>query len=231
MIAMSLLDGIYLELVKFGLNAALALIITVLGLYVGRVVSFWWAVRQKHRELDFTLARQLDELYGELVAVLRLWRVSVNKYGYNYENNHQRWSLLERATKAESGIEATFLTFASERALESEELELLSRFRQACQTVRESIRDGNDIEWWRQRDPKYVAFKKLAAMVARQLVAGEHWKSPSIRRMLFSNRLVTLGIPTTKAASESITKITTDTWKDSWWKGIEKYEAMTVVGR
>jgi len=62
------------------LKAALALPVAGATLaatwLIGNRQSHRWTVRQKHRELDLMASRKLDELYGELLAVGRLWVVT-----------------------------------------------------------------------------------------------------------------------------------------------------------
>jgi hypothetical protein len=154
-------DSVLIEVIKAGFN--LALLAT--GWLVGQKIIANWDLRKKQRELDVSSSVQFQQLYGELKEVGRLWRESkkpnANKIGLPHD---LRWSLLAKATAAESKYEAVVMKLASERLLNNLELTALGLFRQACQQLRQSMRVDAEV-LWSDFNPAYLLFNDLAANV------------------------------------------------------------------
>ena len=105
-----------------------------------------------------------------------------------------RWSLLERACAAEGALESIFVKLSSERVLSESDIEILGRFRQAYQQLRESIRDNKPIGWWGNNQTEYLSFKRLAFLTAC---------------IILSDR-------SRDRTEEALSKITANTWESSW---------------
>lgn len=154
-------DSIILEAVKavfgFGLLAT--------GWILGQRIVALWDIRKKRQELDISTAVQFQQLYGELKEVGRLWRESrkpkATQMGLPTDLH---WSLLTRATNAESKYEAVVMKLASERQLTDDQIAALGVFRQACQQLRQSIRNNEEVSWT-DFGPEYFLFNDLAAEV------------------------------------------------------------------
>ena len=153
--------AVLLELIKTGL----ALLLLAAGWFVGKRILNAWDLRKKRQELDIAAAEAFQSLYGELKQVARLWRSArAPKDRSLIVPADLRWTMLARATAAESRYEALVIKLATERELSADEIRTLGLFRQACQQVRESI----------QRDAvvpssgfgrEYLLFNELAAEV------------------------------------------------------------------
>lgn len=81
--------------------------------------------------------------------------------------------MLDRACEAEGSLESTLVRLACERSLGARDVELLGRFRQLYQRLRESIRDDRPLAWDHAEHPEYVAFKTLAPQVAALIVGRD----------------------------------------------------------
>jgi hypothetical protein len=133
-------DEVILEIIKTVLSGA----IVVLGWVLGERIAACWDRRKKPQELDLTIAREFQELYGEFKDIPRLWRI----YRYDGPKKHtielpkeMPVDLLRRASAAEGSIEAMIVKLSTERILDDGDIRTLGLFRQAYQKLREAIRD------------------------------------------------------------------------------------------
>jgi hypothetical protein len=154
----------------------------VLAAIVGAWLALYWNTRQKQRELDLSNAENFHRLYGEFFAVWKLWNYLIRDVGERELPGASRWELLRRATDAEAGVEAILGMLASQRSLEPEVVADLGKFRQAFQSLRETIRDGRPLEWNESSDPYYLSFKELATSVAALIHSGRRARSLSARK-------------------------------------------------
>jgi hypothetical protein len=107
-------------------------------------------------------------LYGEFKELVKIWRLV--KMAPSATQEEERWSLLKRASALESKSEALVLRLTSERRLTKEQLEKLGLFRQAMQTIRESIRDNKDCPLG-SRNIEYRLLNRLAPEVLSMVAA------------------------------------------------------------
>jgi hypothetical protein len=145
----------------------------LLAWFVGNRLSARWAIRQKRKELDLAAANRLYELYGEFFAISKLWNDYKRQDRTIDLSKESRERVIERAYGAEGGIEALFVKLASEKRIHQRDTEALFKFRQAFQQLRESIREGRDLPWHRDRHPEYLTFKRLSCFVAQKFTADE----------------------------------------------------------
>lgn len=145
------------ELLKAVLSIIVAIITLSFGWLVGQRLTVYWAIRQKRRELELSAVNEFYRLYGEFFAVWKLWSYYL---GFAWADDNlrfpdvTRWELLQRASAAEGALESLFVKLSSERKLFDEDIEVLGRFRQAYQTLRESIRDNENLGWYSQNHPE-----------------------------------------------------------------------------
>jgi hypothetical protein len=171
----------------------------VLAAVVGSWLALYWNTRQKQREMDLSTAESFHRLYGEFFAVWKLWNYLIRDVGERELPGASRWELLKRATDAEAGVEAILGTLASQRSLEPAVVADLGKFRQAFQSLRETIRDGKPLEWNESSDARYRSFKELATSVAALIHSGRRARSASARK---------------RAATWL--EITSNRWEDKW---------------
>jgi len=197
---MSFQDEINLELIKTGLSLLVALVTLGLGWVIGNQlsarVSMAWAIRQKKREIELETVSMFYKVYGEFFAVWKLWV-------YHKEQSFtetSRWEMLERAATAEGILESIFVKLSSERDLNERETEILGRFRQGFQTLRQSIRDDKYLGWSKDKYNEYVSFKRLAGLVSDILVS----ETPSKSQRDMTN-------------NDALIKITSNRWEKHWF--------------
>jgi hypothetical protein len=170
-------EAVQLELVK-GLISLLIPVLTAILLYfVGRFLTDRYneqkrrselallrasQTAQKQRELQLKAADRFYELYGEFFAVWKLWSVVKSGKVPSVPPRGDRVELYQRACAAEGDMEAVFVRLATEFRLGAPEVETLGKFRQAYQSMREAIREDEDLGWTTAEHPKYLAFKRLA---------------------------------------------------------------------
>jgi hypothetical protein len=120
----------------------------------------------------------------------------------------ERWRLLVRACAIESKSEALALRLTAERSLSQEELVSLGLFRQAIQTLRESIREDVDCPIGSRRE-EYKLLNELAPEIA-QIASAEVPKQ-------------SLTSEVAKAQLSTVVGVTSATWK-------AKVESMKSIG-
>src|SRR5262249_42640723 len=60
---------------------AYAVVTLGLGWVVGQRLTSYWSFRQKHREIDLSVAQDFHRLYGEFFAVWKLWNYYIRDVG------------------------------------------------------------------------------------------------------------------------------------------------------
>lgn len=186
-------------------KALLNFVVTVSSLmltwFIGNRVAMHWAERQKRRELELALANTFYTYYGEFRGVWRLWNQSLEDLSPDSEGwKKTRENLLDRASRAEGGLEASLLKVASERVLTKDEQADLGELRQAFQVLCERIQEGVPVSYGSSKHPDYVEFKRLATRFGTLLASR-----PARRR------------PTPKEAFEAFLEITAN-YHESRWK-------------
>jgi hypothetical protein len=167
------------EATKAALSAGVAVVTLSLGWLVGNRLSALWALRQKRREADISAAAEFSRLYGEFIAVWKLWNYSLMKGSAIDAPDDAHWSLMERAALMEAGFEALLVRVASERVLEDSLVEELGLLRQGFQHLRECIGAREKIGWYFSEHPQYLAFKRLACLFSNLLASDRAWVVPS----------------------------------------------------
>lgn len=172
-------DQLKLELIRAAIPLLTVLITLALGWFVGKRLTVHWNIRQKRRELRLSTANQFYQLYGEFFAVWKLWNYSKYKDIAHVFPKTTRCDFLKRASAAEAGVEAILVKLASERIFSKKDIDVLGSFRQAYQSLRECIRDDEQLDWPYQEYPEYLAFKNLAEYVACMLSSDGEIKLPT----------------------------------------------------
>ncbi len=206
---MSFQDEITLELIKTGLSLLVALITLGVGWLIGNQlsarVSMAWAIRQKKREIELETVSLFYKVYGEFFSVWKLWV-------YHKEQNFSetsRWAMLERAATAEGMLESIFVKLSSEKQLGEKDIEILGRFRQGYQTLRQSIRDDKYLGWSKDKHLEYISFKRLAGLVSDILVSDSPSKKQSIKNV-----------------DDALTEITSNKWEKQWFLSVEDWNRL-----
>jgi hypothetical protein len=179
---------------------------------LGGLVGVAWEGFKRRREQSRASLELFFAAYGEWFATWKLWAAatdagSIGTLGVD---------LLERATAVEGKFEALLVKVATERPLDADQMRRLGRFREAYQSLRESIEQRRSLDWnVRGRDDHvqpYVAFKVLSTEFARLL-------SPSALRR-----------PSRDAAGQALVTITS--WRPEegapshWWDAAGSATAM-----
>ncbi|WP_169983779.1 hypothetical protein [Microbispora sp. H10836] len=196
---------LWAESVKAVPNLVVALLTLALGWLVGNRLTARWDERKKRRELDLLALGVFYEIYGEFFAVWKLWNNAPMRVR---DDDGFHRTLLDRAAETEGKLESLLVRLASERKLSDRDCTLLGCFRQAVQSLRESVREKADlrsrviwrgqqvisIPWYGSEAPPYLAFKALAAFAADLLSKSSDLDTRaetaySALKMITSNRL------------------------------------------
>jgi len=171
-----------LELFK----SILSLIVSALTLsatwFIGQRLTVYWNLRQKRNELNLASLHAFHALYGEFKEVVKVWRLAKRPLESPVAvPQDERWNLLTRACAIESKSEALALRLTTERFLSSEGTAEIGLFRQAIQTLRESIRDNTDCPLGSRR-AEYRLLNQLAPQIAAIVSADIPKEAPSAQR-------------------------------------------------
>jgi hypothetical protein len=166
---------------------------------VGNRIAARWAMRQKRRDEARASANEFYRLYGEFFAVWKLWNYSLKDPSRGGATD-RHWELLNRASAAEAGVEALLVKLTSERILDQADRNALGRFRQGFQTLRQSIRDGQPLDWRSSEHIEYAAFKMLASRAGRLVSTVDQGKMPSVAQ-----------------AQCALRGVTSNLWEGSWY--------------
>lgn len=191
-----------IEIIKALLNVIVAISTLIFGLFVGKRLAVYWAIRQKRKEIELNSLNQFYELYGEFFSIWKLWNwLKENKKENSPAYKEKHWELLNRACIAEAKVETILLKITSERYLSKEDITNLGRFRQAYQSLRKSIRHDSRIDWFYSEHPEYLSFKKLSVSVASLLRIDT----------IFQEKL-----PNPKEGFKAFKKVTSNIWENNW---------------
>ena len=203
-------------------GVTVAFFAALLAAVLGPWIASRWNYYLKQRELDLAAVEQFYKLYGEFYAVWKLWKIALdaaNKKGRQQVPDEIHSELLQRASDAEGNYQALLAKMCIERRLEAPDFEVLARFREAQQCLRESIEKGtalrtknsdDDKRWKASQDGPdwgvaYAGFKTLSVRVGA--IVTER------RRVSWRYRAVT-------SATTALEQSTRRTYVDSWWQGI-----------
>ena len=170
-------------------KALLSLAVTVIGLgltwLIGSRIAAHWDERKKRRELELSLANNFYLQYGEFCAIWKFWNQSLNELTKKSdEYKKRRNDLLDRASRAEGGLEAALLKVASERILDVTTQVDLGNLRQAFQVLRERIEEGIPISYGSSDHPDYLEFKRLATRFGILLASQSSKNMPNQKQAI-----------------------------------------------
>lgn len=157
-----------------------SLVLLLLAWVIGQRISTAWNIRQKQKENNLENAREFHRLYGEFIAIWRLWNYFISNESIS-ANSARRWDLYDRACTAEGKMEALLVRLACERALSSEDIDVLGRFRQVYQVLRDTMRKSVRLDWSYSEHPDYVEFKTLSPKVALLALGSQGRTQPSAK--------------------------------------------------
>lgn len=143
----------------------LALLLTWL---LGSWISAYWTSRQKRKEAEITAAQELYDLYGEFLAIWKLWN-GIDHVGDSAEREKRRAGLLERATLMEGRFESLLLRLTSQLWWSHEALTDLGLLRQIFQFPRSQMTRHEPIPWNYSEHPQYLAFKRTCSRIGAKL--------------------------------------------------------------
>lgn len=168
-----------IELFKSGLSLIVAFLSLGASWFVGKRLTAYWNLRQKRWELNWATLHAFHAVYGEFKEIVKIWRLVKKPTARAIPvQQEERWVLLKRACALESKSEALILRATSERFLKPEELDVLGLFRQAMQSIRESIRDDVACPFG-SRGTEYKLLNQLAPGVASMLSAAPPHRAPA----------------------------------------------------
>ena len=163
------------------IGALVAPVLTLgLAWLVGNSLTARWDRVKKQTELDLAAMEQFYKIYGEFFAVWKLWDDAIQ------QNSGKRNELFERIAGAEAQLEALIVRISCQRSLTEDEIHVTGAFRQAYQTLRKCMKNGQslsaDLGWTASNATPYASFKGLAASVAVLLRPKQigAWKRPSL---------------------------------------------------
>jgi len=184
------------EAVKALFALSVSVVTLGIGWLIGQRLTYHWNIRQKRREFQLSASQQFYSAYGEFFAVWKLWnRLKPD----DISRDERRWELHKRAAAAEAIIEGTLVKLSCELILEDHQLEVLGKFRQSFQHLREAIHQDVAMGWTSSEHPNYKAFKDLTVRVAAILSAD--WLDHP---------------PTSDKAAGQLLRITSNIWSDTW---------------
>ena len=203
---------------------AFALIGALVVLFLGwSAVAGRWEDVKKRRQLELEVLARFYEVYGEFFGLWKVWEAffkTSDPPGQQFERTDEtRWKLFSQAAAAESGFEAILVRIVHTRHLDGDQIDLLSRFRQGYQHLRERIRDDKPLDWhaseqYGQRWKEYQAFKYLSVFTASLLSDIDHGYTRNRRWMRFIRNPK---VPTLKVAASNMFAATSVRHREDWY--------------
>lgn len=145
-----------------------ALLTLLLTWLVGSWISTFWTNRQKRKDGDIAAAKELYDLYGEFLAICKLWN-RLDQVCGQVEVEAQRLKLLERASLLEGRFESLLLRLTCQLTWTDAGLDDLGLLRQTFQYPRWLITKGRPLPWSSSEHPQYLAFKRISSTVGARL--------------------------------------------------------------
>jgi hypothetical protein len=175
----------------------------LLAILAGGYVALFWNVRQKRRESDLATTNKLYELFGQYVAIYRLWNQAADPESPVYDPATLKtvgWDLLKQASAVEGDMEALLTKLTTERRLDVQDQRVLALFRQADAYLRRRIQRNKPFPIASSEDLSYEALRRLLPRVARIVDSG----APLFRQ------------PDREQASTAFLEITNNHWEEVW---------------
>lgn len=174
-------------------NAASGLIIAVAAALIGIFIAWIYTERREkirvRNERDLAAAAELYQVYGQFFATWKVWNDHLRNNAppsasripqLGAPDDQRRSELLAQAAEAEGGFEALLVRLTLEHDLGDDQRAVLWCLRKASKQLRNSIRDGVQLLWWRDDSHgpgaghdgyrAYQAFKMLTSVVADMLL-------------------------------------------------------------
>jgi tetratricopeptide (TPR) repeat protein len=159
----------------------IAVLILLLTWGIGNRIAVHWAILQKQKETEISISNELYTLYGNFFSMWKLWR-----YCLTHKNDKTMEQIITDSYISEGKIEAILVKIATEKKLNYTQLEILGRFRQAYQRLRECIQAGKDLPWMSSDNSEYLTFKFLSYMVSCIVQSNIITKLPLWKRIIYS---------------------------------------------
>ena len=170
------------------------------GWFVTTRVADHWDQIKKRREMDLAAAADFQRLYGEILAVWKVWD-SISRHKLEIKDPAgTAWDCLNRAAEIEGHVEALLARISAEHELCENDIDALGGIRQGFQSLRGAIKANEPLEWRSSEAKEYLAFKGLAAYTSRLLGT-----SPSFKRA-----------PDNAVAAANFRKITSNRHERMW---------------
>ena len=185
------MSDVSLELLRLGITAGITLLTFFLTWIVGQRIATHWAIRQKRKELQLSAVNRFENIYGEFFSVWKLWDYYWKTLKENSSSKKTYWNLLNRACAAEASVEALMVKLSSECILTNEDITSLGKFRQAFQSLRESISRNEKLEWSFSEHPEYLTFKLLSTYIVNLLAARDYFEIPDAKHSFKTLREIT----------------------------------------
>lgn len=202
-------------------GVTVAFFAALLTVGLGPWLASRWNFYLKQRELDLAAVHQFYGLYGEFFAVWKLWHSALRtaEKKRNQVADESRSELLRRASDAEGEYQVLLTKTCIERRLSTTDTQILARFREAHQCLRESIERGTRLRTKNSDDDKrwrasqegsgwgvaYAGFKTLSVRVAA--IVTQRPRISSRQRSVVS-------------AATALEESTKRTYAESWWQDI-----------
>ena len=216
------------EFIKF-IFVALTLLLTW---FIGNRISIRWAIIQRKKEIEIDTLNEFYKLYGEFFSMWKLWRLTLNSSkedGKEAQYEEVKHRIERESFIAEGRVEAILVKIASEKRLNDTQLEILGRFRQAYQRLRECMRENKDLPWFNSDYFEYSTFKRLSYLVSRVIQSNYSPLMKWIMSWIPSlNRSKILTLNNKKA----VKIITSNYWQRNWiirnqndWEILSNFES------
>lgn len=170
---------------------------------IGNTLAARLEREKKLTERDVNALTTFQELYGDFYSCWKQWG-NLPKSSDNSER------LLSAAAAVEGKYEALLVLVCSERPLSERDRLALGALRQGIQQLRDSIKVGENLDWWSSEDRSYVALKSLAGYVAvllRPRAMGLAGTSPQR--------------PTAAEAGAALITVTSNRFEEDWVNSAE----------
>lgn len=171
----------------------LTVVMTLAGgwFVTARVTDHWDRVK-KNREVDLSAAHEFQRLYGEFVAVWKVWNALRGDFSSVHgPPGHAKWACLERATVLEGGVEALFAKLAVERRLSKDDIAVLGAVRQAFKVLRRAVRQDQPLNWWSSEVEEYSSFKTATMSMSVLLTTPRTSRKPDRNEAVRAFRHIT----------------------------------------
>lgn len=201
------MSDVSLELIRLGITVGITLLTFFLTWVVGQRIATQWAIRQKRKELQLSAANRFEIIYGEFFSIWKLWDYYCKTLKENDSSKEKYWDLLNRACIAEASVEALMVKLSSECILNIEDTTSLGKFRQAFQSLRESISKNKNLEWSSSEHPEYLTFKRLSTYIVNLLAVRDYREMPDA-----------------KQSFKALREITSNKWEYNWKDKEIEYE-------